>query len=285
MYTQDLLIKSDRDVRRARIDSVMGKVISISALLAVIPLFAVISLILIKALPFLTSDFFLNNPLDEHKGVLNAIIGSLQMSALTMVITSPIGIAGGIYLAEYASPRISEIGDTVLDILLGVPSIIAGLFAYLIVVPILGASGASGSIALSILTLPIIMRTTREVVRLVPTSLREASLALGVPVWRTTVLVTVRTALPGVLTGLVLAVSRSLGETAPLLMTAIGSNALNVLDFSAPMNAMTLVIFRYANSPSELEVGQAWATALVLMLIALALNISVRWRTIDARVS
>ena len=135
------------------------------------------------------------------------------------------------------------------------------------------------------LTLPIVMRTTQEVMRLVPPSIREASLALGVPVWRTTLLVTVRTALPGVLTGLVLATSRSLGETAPLLMTARGTNAENFLDFGTTMNAMPIVIYQYANAADERSIGQAWATALVLMVLALLLNVLVRWRTVNSRVA
>jgi phosphate transport system permease protein len=129
------------------------------------------------------------------------------------------------------------------------------------------------------------MRTTQEVMRLVPPSIREASLALGVPVWRTTLLVTLRTALPGVLTGLVLATSRSLGETAPLLMTARGTNAENFLDFGTTMNAMPILIYQYAGAADERSIGQAWATALVLMVIALALNVLVRWRTVNSRVA
>jgi phosphate transport system permease protein len=202
-----------------------------------------------------------------------------------MLITSPIGIAGGIYISEFSSPRISAVCDTVLDILLGVPSIIAGLFAYLVLVPVTGFSGLAGSLSLGILTLPIVMRTTREVLRLVPPSIREASLALGIPIWRTTILVTLRTALPGVLTGLVLASSRSLGETAPLIMTAQGTNALNILDFGTTMNAMPLVIFRYARSPDQLQIGQAWAAALILMTIALVMNVIVRRKTVDSRVA
>ncbi len=194
-------------------------------------------------------------------------------------------VAGGVYLSEFASARVASFGEMAIDILLGIPSIVAGLFAFLLLVPILGFSGWAGSLALGVLTLPIVMRTTQEVMRLVPPSIREASLALGIPVWRTTLLVTLRTALPGVLTGLVLAASRALGETAPLIMTAKGTNASNFLDFGTTMNAMPLVIFRYAEAADDRTIGQAWATALVLMVIALALNVIVRWRTIDSRVA
>ncbi|MEY3495415.1 MAG: hypothetical protein RI921_775 [Chloroflexota bacterium] len=280
-----LLEPGARDLRRARTDWIMRRVVASAAMLAVIPLFALVAFVTIRALPWLNPSFFFNNPLDAEPGILNAIVGSLQMSALALLITGPIGIAGGVYLSEFASARVASAGEMVIDILLGIPSIVAGLFAFLLLVPILGFSGWAGSLALGVLTLPIVMRTTQEVMRLVPPSIREASLALGIPVWRTTLLVTLRTALPGVLTGLVLAASRALGETAPLIMTAKGTNASNFLDFGTTMNAMPLVIFRYAEAADDRTIGQAWATALVLMVIALTLNVIVRWRTIDSRVA
>ena len=280
-----LLEPGAHDLRRARTDWIMRCVVGVAAFLAVLPLFALIIFVTLRALPWLSPTFFFNNPLDTEPGIFNAIIGSLQMSVLALLITGPIGVAGGIYLSEFASPRVASIGEMVIDILLGIPSIVAGLFAFLLFVPILGFSGWAGSLALSVLTLPIVMRTTQEVMRLVPPSIREASLALGIPVWRTTLLVTLRTALPGVLTGLVLAMSRALGETAPLIMTAKGTNSSSLLDFGTTMNAMPLVIFRYAEAADDRTIGQAWATALVLMVIALALNVIVRWRTIDSRVA
>jgi len=280
-----LLEPGARDLRRARTDWIMRRVVEVAAFLAVLPLFALVVFVTLRALPWLSPTFFLNNPLDTEPGIFNAIIGSLQMSGLALLITGPVGVAGGIYLSEFASTRVASIGEMVIDILLGIPSIVAGLFAFLLFVPILGFSGWAGSLALSVLTLPIVMRTTQEVMRLVPPSIREASLALGIPVWRTTLLVTLRTALPGVLTGLVLAASRALGETAPLIMTAKGTNASNILDFGTTMNAMPLVIFRYAEAADDRTIGQAWATALVLMVIALTLNVIVRWRTVDSRVA
>lgn len=283
---KEMLLVADKSTqRRARTNRIMRWLVTFAALLAVFPLFVIITFVVVRAAPYLTPELILNNPLDTKPGILNAVVGSIQMTALTMLITSPIGIAGGIYISEFSSPRISAVCDTVLDILLGVPSIIAGLFAYLVLVPVTGFSGLAGSLSLGILTLPIVMRTTREVLRLVPPSIREASLALGIPIWRTTILVTLRTALPGVLTGLVLASSRSLGETAPLIMTAQGTNALNILDFGTTMNAMPLVIFRYARSPDQLQIGQAWAAALILMTIALVMNVIVRRKTVDSRVA
>ena len=280
-----LLQPGTHDLRRARTDWVMQRIFQVAAFLAVLPLFTLVFYVTLRALPWLSPALLTNNPLDQEPGILNAIVGSLQMTALAILVTGPIGIAGGVYLSEFASSRVATIGEFVIDIMLGIPSIVAGIFAYLVLVPILGFSGWAASAALGVLTLPIVMRTTQEVMRLVPPSIREASLALGVPVWRTTLLVTLRTALPGVLTGLVLATSRSLGETAPLLMTARGTNAENFLDFGTTMNAMPILIYQYAGAADERSIGQAWATALVLMVIALALNVLVRWRTVNSRVA
>ena len=268
---------------RQRVNWVMRILVGVAAFLAILPLIALIVFVLLKAIPFLVPTFFLNNPLDTEPGILNAIVGSLQLSGLTVLISAPIGIAGGVYLSEFAPPRVVAIGETAIDVMLGVPSIVAGVFAYLILVPVLGFSGWAAVVALSILTLPIMMRSTQEVLRLVPQAIREASLALGVPVWKTALFVSVRTALPGILTGVILAFSRALGETAPLLMTARGTNAENWLDFSTTMNAMPIVIYQYSNAASDLLIGQAWATALVLMVIALTINVLVRGRTVNSR--
>ena len=268
---------------RQRVNWVMRILVGVAAFLAILPLIALIAFVLLKSAPFLVPSFFLNNPLDTSPGILNAIVGSLQLTGLTVLISGPIGIAGGVYLSEFASPRVVAIGETAIDVMLGVPSIVAGVFAYLILVPVLGFSGWAAVVALSILTLPIMMRSTQEVLRLVPQAIREASLALGVPVWKTALFVSVRTALPGILTGVILAFSRALGETAPLLMTARGTNAENWLDFSTTMNAMPIVIYQYSAAADDLLIGQAWATALVLMVIALTINVLVRGRTVNSR--
>lgn len=268
---------------RQRMNWAMRVLVGVAALLSILPLIALIAFVLLKSAPYLVPSFFLNNPLDTSPGILNAIVGSLQLTGLTVLISGPIGIAGGVYLSEFASPRVVAIGETAIDVMLGVPSIVAGLFAYLILVPVLGFSGWAAVVALSILTLPIMMRSTQEVLRLVPPAIREASLALGVPVWKTALFVSVRTALPGIMTGVILAFSRALGETAPLLMTARGTNAENWLDFSTTMNAMPIVIYQYSAAADDLLIGQAWATALVLMAIALTINVLVRGRTVNSR--
>jgi len=274
---------SESDRRRMRVNRRMLRVIQLATFVAVLPVFLILISILAKGLGTLDFAFLTNNPLDEPVGIANAIKGSLAMTGIALLISAPIGIAGAIYLNEYASTSVQRIGDTVVDILLGVPSIVAGLFIYLLFVPILGFNGYAGALALSVLMTPVVMRTTQEVLRLVPAGLREASLALGVPLWRTTIFVTCRTALSGILTGLVLALSRGIGETAPLLLTAQGSNDA-VIDLGAPLSSMTMVIYNNTISSDPVKFAQAWTCALVLFAIALTLNVLVRFRTINSRV-
>ena len=286
-FTAADLVKapSGRDARRRRADRFMRGMMFVTAATAVVPLIGLITYIITNGLPFLTSQLIVNSPLDIEPGVSNAIIGSLQLTIASIILAAPVGIAGGVYLNEFASPRVSSAGELLIDVMLGTPSIIAGLFAFLVVVPALGFSGYAAIVALSVLMIPIVMRTTQEVIRLVPAGVREASLALGIPVWKTTIFVTCRTAASGLLTGVVLAVSRGLGETAPLLLTAKGTNDTEILNFGSTMNAMPIVIYRYSSSPDSLLIGQAWATALVLLVIALTLNVLVRFRTVNNRVA
>ena len=286
-FTAADLVKapSGRDARRRRADRFMRGIMLVTATIAVVPLVGLITYIITNGLPFLTAQLIVNSPLDIEPGVSNAIIGSLQLTIVSIIVAAPVGIAGGVYLNEFASPRVSSAGELLIDVMLGTPSIIAGLFAFLVVVPALGFSGYAAIVALSVLMIPIVMRTTQEVIRLVPAGVREASLALGIPVWKTTIFVTCRTAASGLLTGVVLAVSRGLGETAPLLLTAKGTNDTEILNFGSTMNAMPIVIYRYSSSPDSLLIGQAWATALVLLVIALTLNVLVRFRTVNSRVA
>ena len=286
-FTAADLVKapSGRDARRRRADRFMRGIMFVTAAIAVGPLIGLITYIITNGLPFLTSQLIVNSPLDIEPGISNAIIGSLQLTIASIIVAAPVGIAGGVYLNEFASPRVSSAGELLIDVMLGTPSIIAGLFAFLVVVPALGFSGYAAIVALSVLMIPIVMRTTQEVIRLVPAGVREASLALGIPVWKTTLFVTCRTAASGLLTGVVLAVSRGLGETAPLLLTAKGTNDTEIFNFGSTMNAMPIVIYRYSSSPDSLLIGQAWATALVLLVIALTLNVLVRFRTVNNRVA
>jgi len=271
------------DIRRRRVNQFMIRAIQITAILSVVPLFTILFVILSKGLPQLNLSFLLNGPLEQPRGIVNAIQGSLVITLIAIVAAAPIGIGGGIYLNEYASTRVARIGELFIDIMLGIPSILAGLFTYFALVPILGHSGWTGSIALTILMIPVVMRTTQEVLRLVPTGLREASLALGVPQWKTTIFVTCRTALSGIMTGVVLAISRGLGETAPLLLTSQSSNDISI-NLGQPMNSMTVVIYQSATSSDPQIVATAWTTALVLFVLALILNVLVRFKTVNNRV-
>jgi phosphate transport system permease protein len=263
----------------------MALFLRVCAGIAVLPVVALTVYVALRGIPALSPTFFLNNPADTEPGILNAILGSLQLTAVAIIFTGPIGIAAGVYLSEYASRRVSSAGTMMIDVLLGTPSIIAGLVVFLVAVPFLGFSAWAGVLALSVLMLPVVMRTTQEVIRLVPIGVREASLALGVPVWKTTLYITCRTALSGLLTGLVLAISRGLGETAPLLLTARGTSAMNLFDFGTTINAMPMAVYEYSNTSSAILKEQAWGTALVLLAIALTLNVLVRSRTINSRVA
>ncbi|HTV42709.1 MAG TPA: phosphate ABC transporter permease PstA [Candidatus Sulfotelmatobacter sp.] len=219
-------------------------------------------------------------------GMGNAIVGTFVLLAEAAVIGVPIGVLGGVFLAEYASSSgISWWIRFGADILNGVPSIVWGLVVYaLVVMPMHGASAIAGGVVLGLMMVPMVMRATEEVLHLVPGGYREAALALGISKWKTILQIVVRTALRGIVTGVLLALARVAGETAPLLFTAFG-NTHWARNLSQPISALPLQIFDYANSPYDDWHRQAWAGALVLLLLVLFINISVRvltrerWRT------
>lgn len=276
---------SARDTRRRVWDRFMRVTALAATILAIIPLIALIYFVTTRAIPWLDAALFVNNPLDKPSGISNAIFGSLQLTTAAILAVTPIGVLAAIYLNEYASPRVVSWSELVIDVMLGVPSIVVGMFAFMVIVPQLGVSAGSGVVAIGILMLPIVVRTTQEVLRLVPASVREASLALGIPVWKTTLFIVCRTAFSGILTAVILAYSRGLGETAPLLLTVRGTFAQNWLDFGTTMNAMPLTIYSYSGAADSRTIGQAWAAALLLMVMALVLNIIVRARTVNSRVA
>ncbi|MPZ14924.1 MAG: phosphate ABC transporter permease PstA [Chloroflexi bacterium] len=209
-------------------------------------------------------------------GLAHAVVGSAIIVGLACLWGIPLGIGAGIYLAEYAGPGVGTVVRFMADVLSGVPSIVLGIFGYTIIVTQMGGfSGLAGAFALGVITLPIIARTTEEVLRLVPGELREASLALGVPRWRTILRIVVPTASTGMITGTMLAVARIAGETAPLIFTTLGNNFWSS-DPTRPMAAMTLTIFQYAIWPYEYLHQQAWAASLLLMTVVLLINVIVR---------
>jgi phosphate transport system permease protein len=216
-------------------------------------------------------------PGTEGGGLRNAIVGSLMMLTLTVLVATPVGILAGVYLAEYGdSSRTAELTRFVTDIMLSAPSIVLGLFVYAIAVATVGNfSGYAGSLALSLIAIPVVVRTTENMLRLVPGSLREAAFALGAPRWKVAVLVTLRAARSGVITGLLLAVARISGETAPLLFTALNNQFFSA-DMSKPMANLPVVIFQFAMSPYDNWIRLAWAGALLITLAVLVLNIVAR---------
>ncbi len=212
-------------------------------------------------------------------GVLHAIIGTLMIVGTACLIGLPLGIGAGIYCAEYPASRLTFATRFVSDVLNGTPSIVVGVFAWTwIVASQKHFSAFAGSVALAILMVPMVTRTTEEMIKLVPHSLREAALALGYSRWRTSLSVVVRTTLPGIVTGSLLAVARVAGETAPLLFTALGSQYLS-FNLDQPMAALPLVVFNYAIGPYEEWHQLAWATALVLILVVLVLSAAARLAT------
>jgi phosphate transport system permease protein len=216
-------------------------------------------------------------PPGETGGMLNAFFGSVVMSLLGIAFGAPIGVLAGTYLAEYSQK--SWIGETVRfvnDILLSAPSIVLGLFVYTLVVAQMGHfSALAGAIALAFIVLPVVVRTTDEMLRLVPSQMREAALSLGVPQWKVIVQVLYRASLPGIVTGILLALARISGETAPLLFTAL-NNQYWTTDILAPMANVPVVIFQYAMSPYDSWHTLAWAAAFILTLFVLAVSLAAR---------
>jgi phosphate transport system permease protein len=216
-------------------------------------------------------------PGSEGGGLRNALLGSLMIVGLSVLVSTPVGILAGVYLAEYGdTSKTAEFTRFVTDIMLSAPSIVLGLFVYAIAVATVGNfSGYAGSLALSLIAIPVVVRTTENMLRLVPGSLREAAFALGAPRWKVALMVTLRAAKSGVITGLLLAVARISGETAPLLFTALNNQFFST-DMGGPMANLPVVIFQFAMSPYDNWVRLAWAGALIITLTVLALNILAR---------
>jgi phosphate transport system permease protein len=223
--------------------------------------------------------FFKSTPApgSEGGGLANAIVGSLMMVGFTTLVSTPIGILAGIYLAEFGdTSKTAEITRFMTDIMLSAPSIVLGLFVYAILVAqVKHFSGWAGTVALSLIAIPVVLRTTENMLRLVPGSLREAAFALGAPRWKVTTQVTLRAAKSGVITGVLLALARISGETAPLLFTAL-NNQFFSLNMNGPMSNLPVVIFQFAMSPYDNWVRLAWGGALLITLTVLVLNILAR---------
>ncbi|HVA24994.1 MAG TPA: phosphate ABC transporter permease PstA [Chloroflexota bacterium] len=266
-------------VRRQVVDRTMGALLCLSAIVALTPLALVIGYVLANGLAGINLDLLtkLPKPVGElGGGMANAFLGTLIVILLASIMGVPIGMLAGIFLSEMGNNHFASVLRFLTDVLTGVPSIVIGIVAYtLIVVPMHSFSALAGGVALALIMIPVVTRTTEEALRRVPQSLREASLGLGVLEWKTTLFVVVPSGIGGIVTGIMLAVARISGETAPLLFTAFGSrfwpDGLN-----KPIAAAPLQIFQYAVAPYKDWHSQAWAAAFLLMLLILGLNIGVR---------
>ncbi len=232
-----------------------------------------------KGISALNLDLFtkMTPPPGEKGGLLNAIVGTMMLSFMGIGIATPIGVAAGTYLAEYAKLRpIGEAIRFVNDILLSAPSIVLGMFVYtIIVLPTGKYSAFAGGVALALIALPVIVRTTDEMLRLVPGAMREAALSLGVPQWKVTMQVLYRSALPGIITGILLSLARIAGETAPLLFTAFG-NLFWSVNPTKPIASLPVVVYQFAQAPNDDWNALAWAGALLITLFVLLLSIVAR---------
>ena len=272
--------------RRKAVDRLVTVLVTSAFGLALFPLVSILWTVLAKGAPVLGAEFFsysMRNVVGEGGGVYHAIVGTLLITAAATVISVPIGLLTSIYLVEYGEGgRLARWIRFLVDVMTGIPSIVAGLFAYALFVILVGPGvrmGIGGAIALSVLMIPVVVRSCEEMLKLVPNELREASYALGVPKWRTVLKVVLPTALAGIVTGITLAVARVIGETAPLLVIAGLSDSVNFNLFSDRM--ATLPVFAYSavtspGVPPGPSIDRAWGSALVLLIIVMLLNLVAR---------
>jgi len=268
--------------RRHLVSRIMTGLIVALSFIAVLALVLILGNLVLKGASSIDRAFFTKNPVPAGQaggGVANAIVGTGIIVGLAALIGVPIGVGAGLYLAEYGAGRLGFIVRFIADVLNGTPSIVIGIVAWTFIVrPTHGFSALAGSIALAILMIPMLARTTEEMVRLVPHSLREAALALGYPRWRTSLKIVARTALSGIVTGCLVGIARVAGETAPLLFTALG-NLNFTLSVNQPMQTLSLQIYVYGTGPFDEWHRLAFASALVLMGLVLTISLSARWVT------
>lgn len=268
--------------RRRWTDRLMTLLTTLAVLVAVVPLFGILIYVLIQGASVINWDFFskLPTPVGEPGGgMLNALVGSTILVVLAAAIGLPIGLFSAIYLAEYGHGRLATAIRFVTEVLNGVPSIVVGIFAYAIVVrPLHHFSALAGGIALGLMMIPTVTRTAEEMIRMVPNSLREAGLALGLPRWRVIVSIVLPTAANGIITGIMLAIARISGETAPLLFTALNNSFLSV-NLLQPVSSLPVQIYTYATTPYEELHRMAWGAAFVLVMIVLVVNMVTRLLT------
>jgi phosphate transport system permease protein len=271
--------------RRKATDRLVTSVVTTAFLVAMVPLVSLVWTVLENGLPRLDSTFFNNSMLGivgEGGGAYHAILGTIIITALTTVISVPIGLLTAIYLVEYGTGKLKRAITFFVDVMTGIPSIVAGLFAYALFALLFGGGirlGVMGAVALSVLMIPVVVRSAEEVLKLVPNELREASYALGVPKWRTVVKVVLPTSVAGLGTGITLAVARVIGETAPLLVTVGIITGTNLNPFDGRMATLPVFAFYQLTQPgvpAEFGIQRAWTAALVLIMLVMALNVVAR---------
>jgi phosphate transport system permease protein len=276
---KDAAVAARLGAKRKRADIIIRTLCILATVLGLVLLASILATLFYRGIEAMSLRVFthVTAPPGSEGGLLNAIVGSLIQSLLGTLIGTPIGMLVGTYLAEYA--RNSWLGNAVRfvsDILLSAPSILIGLFVYqILVLPFGGFSGWAGVAALAIIVIPIVVRTTEDMLQLIPNTLREAVMGLGAPKWKMITLICWRSAIAGIVTGVLLAVARVAGETAPLLFTSLGNNAWST-DLSKPMSSLPVTIYSFAGSPFEDWIALAWAGALIITLGVLALNIVAR---------
>lgn len=254
--------------------------IILSAAVVLIPLFMIIQFVFVQGATSLNLSFFteLPKPVGETGGGMrHAILGTIYIVLLGALIAVPIGVTCGVYLSEFRKSKLSKTLRITIDLLNGIPSIVIGIFTYLIVVvPLKSFSALAGGVSLSIIMLPIIIKTSEEILKLVPKHIREAGLALGLPRWKVILFIILKGSGSNLLTGIILAISRAAGETAPLLFTAFGNMYLS-FNMKEPMATLPVQIYTYAISPFKDWQRQAWAGAFILMILILSMNIFARY--------
>jgi phosphate transport system permease protein len=275
--------RTQRSIRRRRTRSaIMVGLMYVAAAIAVVPLIAIVVHLLVQGASSVNLDFFTQvqkPPGEPGGGMAHAIVGTLILIGIAGVVGLPVGIGAGLYLAEKRTSLLATTVRFLADVLNGLPSIVMGIFAWqLLVRPVGHFSALAGGIALGAMMIPMVTRTTEEMVRLVPVSLREAALALGYSRWRTSLSIVLRTALGGIVTGALVAMARVAGETAPLLFTALGNQFWST-SLRAPIAALPLQIYNYAISPYDDWHAQAWAAALVLVGIVFVISLAARVAT------
>jgi phosphate transport system permease protein len=277
------LLASGLGWRRRTVNRVMVGLIAAAFLLAMIPLFSLVFEVAKRGIPGLSAEFFTSDARGVvGGGAAHAIMGTLIITAVASVISVPIGIMAAIYLNEYGEGRLRRALTFFVDVMTGIPSIVAGLFAYALFEIFLGPGirlGVMGSVALSVLMIPIVIRSAEEVLKIVPDHLREAAYALGTPKWKTITKVVLPTAFAGLVTGVMIAIARIIGETAPLLVTTGVVDSMNTDPFNGRMQNLAVYAYNEYRSPGVMKQAsydKAWAAALTLIAIVMILNVAAR---------